>query len=109
MDPPESQKDGNQERILPGLGKDGNEASSGMDNTPEQDGTTHTTVERASRRMEGAAREMVTKLARKGKRRGPNRQTLTLGGEKKMEKSLKRRTKRKMNRRQEFQPGGRTG
>ena len=41
---------------------------------------------------------MVTKIARKEKKRGPNRQTLTLGGEKKMEKSLKRRTKRKMNR-----------
>ena len=40
----------------------------------------------------------VTKVARKGKKRGPNRQTVTLEGVKKMDKSLKRRTKRKMNR-----------
>ena len=39
----------------------------------------------------------VTKVARKGKKRGPNRQTVTLGGIKRQEKSQRRRTKRKMN------------
>ena len=80
-----------------------------MDNISGQDDTTDTTEERASGRMEETARGLehgsskrldrrVTKVARNGKKRGPNRQTVTLGGEKKMEKSLKRRTKRKMNR-----------
>ena len=35
--------------------------------------------------------------AMKGKRRGPERQRLTLGGVKKQEKSLKRKMKRKIN------------
>ena len=39
-----------------------------------------------------------TKVARKGKLRGPNRQTQTLGGIKKQEIALKRRAKRKVNR-----------
>ena len=100
-----------QEERPPELLKDGNadESSRGMDNTSGQNDTTDTTEERPSRRMDESARGLehgpskrmerrVTKVARKGKKRGPNRQTVTLGGEKKMDKSLKRRTKRKMNR-----------
>ena len=39
----------------------------------------------------------LTKLARKGKKRGPDRQSVTLGGIKRQKKSQKRRTKRQMN------------
>ena len=38
------------------------------------------------------------KLARKGKKRGPNRQSLTLGGEKRMQKATKRKMSRMVNR-----------
>ena len=50
---------------------------------------------------EGSARRVdkkVTKVARKWKKKSPNRQTVTLGGVKRQEKSQRRRTKRQMNR-----------
>ena len=37
------------------------------------------------------------KLARKGKKRGPDRRTITLGGEKRLEKAEKRRMVRMVN------------
>ena len=39
----------------------------------------------------------VKKVARKGKKRGPNRKVLTLGGEKRMQKAEKRRLMRMVN------------
>ena len=42
-------------------------------------------------------KKKVTKIARKGKRRGPDRQSVTLGGIRKQEKSQRRRTLRPMN------------
>ena len=42
--------------------------------------------------------KVVKKVARKGKKRSPGRQLVTLGGAKKMENALRRRTRRKMNR-----------
>ena len=54
-----------------------------------------------TRRMEGEpSRRMekkLTKLARKGKKRGPDRQSVTLGGIRKQETSQKRRTKRQID------------
>ena len=50
---------------------------------------------------EGSARRVdkkVTKVARKWKKKSPNRQTVTLGGVERQEKSQRRRTKRQMNR-----------
>ena len=76
--------------------KDGNPEgpSRGMDNNQEGDETSETPGKRPSRGMEESARGLEhgsskrmdrrgTKLARKGKKRGPNRQSVTLGGEKK--------------------------
>ena len=42
-------------------------------------------------------KKKVTKIARKGKRRGQDRQSVTFGGIRKQEKSQRRRIKRHMN------------
>ena len=57
--------------------------------SPEQDRSMETTT--------NPVRKFPRKLARKGKKRGPNRQTLTLGGEKRMEKATKRKISRMVN------------
>ena len=99
------QKDGNQEESSRGL--DSNQGSVEAQEKSDQDlpsgdgrndaGDSQADQE-TTRRMEGEPsrrlEKKLTKLARKGKKRGPNRQSVTLGGVKRQE----RRTKRHMNR-----------
>ena len=47
--------------------------------------------------MENQKKKLPVKVARKGKMRGPGRQRLTLGGQKKQKNAEKRKLKRKMN------------
>ena len=109
VEPPGMQEDGSQEESSRGL--DSIQESVEVPDNPDQDQpmegrkeagsskadkeTTRSKYGEDSRRME---KKMVTKLARKGKRRGPDRQSVTLGGIRKQEKSQRRRTKRQMNR-----------
>ena len=111
VEPPGVQKDGNPEessRVMDS-NQEGEEAtersdqdqSNSMDDGRKDAGDSQADQETTKGVERGSSRRMekkLTKLARKGKKRGPNRQTVTLGGVKRQEKSESRRTKRQINR-----------
>jgi hypothetical protein len=108
VEPPRMQEDGSQEesaRVLDNIQEsveapdnpDQDQPLEGREDAGSSQSDKETTRSRDgedSRRMEN---KKVTKLARKGKRRGPDRQSVTLGGIRKQEKSQRRRTLRHMN------------
>ena len=87
---------GRQEVELP---EDGDEQTHILPGGSRQDTTLAVPVMEQMGDMETnkTARKSPKKLARKCKKRGPDRRTLTLGGEKRVEKAEKRRMKRMVN------------
>ena len=59
--------------------------------------TTHSTLQTGLDNVQGRGGVKTTSGQRPGKKRGPGRKQLTLGGKKRMEKSYKRKMKRKVN------------